>query len=130
MSAEENINQSEGLLANTNPKEEQQAPNPEETIIPHLENENKDQTVEEAKAEQETKVLEKPEYIEDKFWDPKSGAKIEELSHSYKELQKQFSMGKHKAPSEYDLSAMKDVDIENDVLAKEFLDWAKENKPT
>jgi len=128
----ENIeeNKNEGLMANTSPQVEQEAPNPEETVIPHLEDDNKDQTVEEAKAEQETKVLEKPEYIEDKFWDPKSGAKIEELSHSYKELQKQFSMGKHKAPSEYDLSVMEDVDIENDVLAKEFLDWAKENKPT
>jgi hypothetical protein len=89
-------NQGEGLIANTAPQEEQQAPNPEDTFVPHLEDDNKDQTVEEAKAEQETKVLEKPEYIEDKFWDPKSGAKIEELSHSY----------------------------------KEFLDWAKENKPT
>ncbi len=35
-------------------------------------------------------------------------------------------MGKHKAPSEYDLSVMEDID-EDDELAKEFLDWAKLN---
>ena len=32
-------------------------------------------------------------------------------------------MGKHKAPKEYDLSVMDDVD-ENDELAKFFIDWA------
>ena len=128
----ENIeqNQGDGLIANTAPQEEQQAPNPEESYVPHLEDDNRDQTVEQAKAENEKKVLEKPEYIENKFWDPEKGVKIEDLSHSYKELQKQFSMGKHKAPSEYDLSVMEDVDVDNDPLAKEFLDWAKENKPT
>lgn len=126
--SEENTNQAEGLMANVNPQEEQEAPNPEETYVPHKEEDTK--TVEQAKTEEETPVLEKPEYLEDKFWDEKNGVKVEDLSHSYKELQKQFSMGKHKAPAEYDLSVMEDVDIEEDELAKEFLDWAKENKPT
>ena len=120
-------NQNEGLIANFSAQEEQ-APNPEETVIPHLEDEN-NQTVEQAKTEQETKVLEKPEYIEDKFWDPKSGAKIEELSHSYKELQKQFSMGKHKAPKEYDMTVLEGVS-DDDPLKEKFLNWAQENKPT
>ena len=57
-------------------------------------------------------LFEKPEYIEDKFWDPEKGVKTEELSHSYSELQKQFSMGKHKAPKEYDLNVLEDVEDE------------------
>jgi len=42
----ENIeeNKNEGLMANTSPQVEQEAPNPEETVIPHLEDDNKDQT--------------------------------------------------------------------------------------
>ena len=55
----ENIeqNQGDGLIANTAPQEEQQAPNPEESYVPHLEDDNKDQTVEQAKAEEEKKVF-------------------------------------------------------------------------
>ena len=126
--SEENLHEG-GLMANAD-AEVKQAPNPEETVVPHLEDENKDQTVEEAKAQEEETVLEKPEYLEDKFWDDKNGVKIEELNNSYKELQKKFSMGEHKAPKEYDLSVLDGVDIENDELAQYFMDWAKENKPT
>ena len=77
---------------------------------------------------EEVKLV-KPEYLEDKFWDPKTGVKTEDLNTSYKELQKAFSMGKHKAPKEYDMSALEDID-EDDELASYFKDWAKENKPT
>ena len=120
--------ENECLIANVSPQEEEQSPNPEETVVSHIEEENK--TVEQAKAEEEKVTLEKPEYLEDKFWDPEKGVKTEELNHSYKELQKQFSMGKHKAPKEYDLNVLEDVDVENDELAQFFMDWAKENKPT
>ena len=119
----------EGLMANAD-AQMQEAPNPEETVVPHLEGDNKEQTVEEAKAAEAAAILEKPEYLEDKFWDEKSGVKIEELNNSYKELQKKFSMGEHKAPKEYDLSSLDGIDIENDELAQYFMDWAKENKPT
>ena len=120
--------ENEGLIANVSPQEEEQSPNPEETVVSHIEEENK--TVEQAKAEEEKVTLEKPEYLEDKFWDPEKGVKTEELNHSYKELQKQFSMGKHKAPKEYDLNVLEDVDVENDELAQFFMQWAQENKPT
>ena len=120
--------ENEGLIANVSPQEEEQSPNPEETVVSHIEEENK--TVEQAKAEEEKVTLEKPEYLEDKFWDPEKGVKTEELNHSYKELQKQFSMGKHKAPKEYDLNVLEDVDVENDELAQFFMEWAQENKPT
>ena len=37
-------------------------------------------------------------------------------------------MGKHKAPKEYDMAALEDID-EDDELASYFKDWAKENLP-
>ncbi len=115
----------EGLLGNT-PTAEPVEPSPEETTIPHKEEENaEDKTYENEKQVK----LDKPEYIEDKFWDEEKGVKTEDLSKSYAELQKQFSMGKHKAPREYDISALEDVE-EDDELASYFMDWAKENKPT
>jgi len=121
----QNVNQEEGLLANT-PQTEEVEPKEEETIIPHKEEEKaEDKTYENEKKEK----LAKPEYLEQKFWDPESGVKVEELNNSYTELQKQFSMGKHKAPKEYDVSALEDVE-DDDELKTYFLDWAKENKPT
>ena len=128
--AEENLDQvqeeqqTEGLMGNV-PSEEPKTPDPNETVVAHKEEEKP----QEAETKEETKVLEKPDYVEDKFWDPERGVKTEELSNSYSELQKQFSMGKHKAPKEYDLSALEDVDDE-DPLKEYFVDWAKENKPT
>ena len=38
-------------------------------------------------------------------------------------------MGKHKAPKEYDVTSLEDVE-DDDELKTYFLDWAKENKPT
>ena len=121
--AEEN---KDGLIADV-PNTEPVEPNPEETTIPHKEEEQTNTAPQEEKTE-EVK-LEKPDYIEDKFWDEKEGVKTEDLSKSYTELQKQFSMGKHKAPKEYDMAALEDID-EDDELASYFKDWAKENKPT
>ena len=118
-------NQTEGLMGGV-PTEEPKTPDPNDTVVPHKEEEKaEDKTYEN---EKEVK-LEKPEYVEDKFWDPKRGVKTEELSNSYSELQKQFSMGKHKAPKEYDVSSLEDVE-DDDELKTYFLDWAKENKPT
>ena len=118
-------NQTEGLMGGV-PTEEPKTPDPSETEIPHKEEEKPQ---EQAEAKEDKKVLEKPEYIEDKFWDPERGVKTEELSNSYSELQKQFSMGKHKAPKEYDVTSLEDVE-DDDELKTYFLDWAKENKPT
>ena len=120
----QNVNQEEGLLANT-PQTEEVEPKEEETTIPHKEEEKP----QEPTPEKEEEKLAKPDYLEDKFCDEKSGVKVEELNHSYKELQKQFSMGKHKAPKEYDVTSLEDVE-DDDELKTYFLDWAKENKPT
>jgi hypothetical protein len=124
MSSEE-IKNEESLIGDA-PATEPVEPNPEETTIPHKEEEQTNTTPQQ---ETDGAKLEKPDYIEDKFWDEKEGVKTEDLSKSYTELQKQFSMGKHKAPKEYDMAALEDID-EDDELASYFKDWAKENKPT
>ena len=122
---EKEIQQQEGLMADAAPEVEEPEVDPNEVEVPHLVEENPEEA---PVAEQE--ALTKPEYLEDKFWDPSEGVKVEDLNNSYKELQKQFSMGKHKAPAEYDLSAFEGIDVDEDPLAKEFVDWANENKPT
>ena len=121
---EKEIQQQEGLMADAAPIVEEPEVDPNEVEIPHLVEDQPEEPVE------EKEVLTKPEYLEDKFWDPSEGVKVEDLNNSYKELQKQFSMGKHKAPAEYDLSAFDGIDVDEDPLAKEFVDWANENKPT
>ena len=113
----------EGLLADVKPTEEKEK-EPED--IPHKIEEQTNVSSEEKK--EEVKLV-KPEYLEDKFWDPKTGVKTEDLNTSYKELQKAFSMGKHKAPKEYDITALEGVE-EGDQIADMFMEWAKENKPT
>ena len=113
----------EGLLADVKPTEEKEK-EPED--IPHKIEEQTNVSSEEKKEEVK---LEKPEYLEKNFWDDKTGVKVEDLNTSYKELQKAFSMGKHKAPKEYDVSALEGIE-EGDQIADMFMEWAKENKPT
>ena len=68
----QNVNQEEGLLANT-PQTEEVEPKEEETTIPHKEEEKP----QEPTTEKEEEKLAKQEYLEDKFWDEKSGVKVE-----------------------------------------------------
>jgi hypothetical protein len=125
--SDENLQQEEGLMSNVPVNDQPEEQDPNETSVPHKEEEKaEDKTYENEKEEK----LEKPEYLENKFWDPKSGVKVEELNNSYTELQKQFSMGKHKAPKEYEMDALEDVDVDNDELAQYFLEWADKYKPT
>jgi hypothetical protein len=127
MNEQEELQKQEGLVSDTPPMPlDAMEPDDNEVDIPHKLSDEP----EPINPAPEDEVLEKPEFLENKFWDPKEGVKVEELNNSYKELQKQFSMGKHKAPKEYDLAAFEGIDVENDELAKEFVDWANENKPT
>lgn len=112
----------EGLLSGLKTDETEKEPED----IPHKVEEQTNVPSEEKKEEVK---LEKPEYLEKKFWDDKSGVKVEDLNTSYKELQKAFSMGKHKAPKEYDVSALEGIE-EGDQIADMFMEWAKDNKPT
>ena len=121
------INQ-DGLTAEA-PAKEPEVENPEENVVPHKVDDQQE-NVSEPK-EETTEPTEKPEGLEDKFWDKDKGqVKTEDLNKSYLELQKQFSMGKHKAPKEYDLEVLEDVDVDNDELAQFFMDWTNKYKPT
>ena len=123
----EEINDS-GLTSDA-PATEPEIENPEDNVVPHKVDDEQE-NVSEAK-ETKTDAAEKPEWLEDKFWDKENGeVKTEDLNKSFSELQKQFSMGKHKAPKEYDLEVLEDVDVENDELSQFFLDWTNKYKPT
>jgi hypothetical protein len=123
----EEINDS-GLTSDA-PATEPEIENPEDNVVPHKVDEQQE-NVSETK-ETKTDAAEKPEWLEDKFWDKEnSQIKTEDLNKSFSELQKQFSMGKHKAPKEYDLEVLEDVDVDNDELSQFFLDWSNKYKPT
>lgn len=71
--------------------------------------------------------VERPEGLPDKFWDEKKGTDIQGLSKAYAELEKKFHNGDHKAPKEYDLSALGENIPEGDTLLEGYKEWAKEN---
>jgi len=82
-----------------------------------------------AETTKEETSLEKPDYFPEKFWNEKDGPDVEGLVNSYKELEKNFSQGKHKTPKEgYDIkfATEKGVDSEDPLLNK-VQDWAKEH---
>ncbi len=71
---------------------------------------------------------EKPEYVDDQFWNAEKGElDAEKLSTSYKELRAKMSAGKHKAPADgkYSTEEFGDLDAEDPVLA-DFLDIAQD----
>jgi hypothetical protein len=71
--------------------------------------------------------IERPEGFPEKFWTDK-GPDVDKLLKSYTELEKQFKSGKHKAPEEYDISALVDRGLDQEDPSMEiFKDWAKEN---
>ena len=111
MSEEINDN---GLTADA-PAMEPEVENPEDNVVPHKVDEQQE-NVSEAK-ETKTNAAEKPDWLEDKFWDKENNEiKTEDLNKSFSELQKQFSMGKHKAPKDYHLEVLEDVVAEKQQL--------------
>lgn len=92
---------------------------PEETNdeVPHLAQEAE---------EPEVGELERPDYFPEKFWG-EDGPDLEKFTESYKNLEKQFSQGKHKAPETYDTAVFSDKNIPlEDPLVGEYTKWAKE----
>lgn len=84
--------------------------------------------VESDEPEAESEPVEKPEYIEDQFWNAEKGElDAEKLATSYKELRAKMSAGKHKAPADgkYSVDELGDIDAEDPMLA-DFLDIAKD----
>ena len=74
-------------------------------------------------------AMDRPDYLAAKFWNEKDGAAdVEKLAKSYSELEKKFKAGKHKAPEEYDVSALADQGLDSeDPTVAVYQDWAKEN---
>lgn len=102
----------EGLMAETaveeTPEQIQDIPHKAEDVI------EDDEDIE----------YERPDFFPEKFWDS-DGPDIEKLVASYKELETKFSQGKHKAPDQYDLSALGDnVSPDDDPVVEAYLDWA------
>ena len=78
-------------------------------------------------ASDDDEALERPDYYPEKFWD-EDGPDVEKLAKSYAELEKKFKAGKHKAPEEYDVSALADQGLDSDdPTVAVYQDWAKEN---
>tara|TARA_R110001592_G_scaffold21470_1_gene86525 strand:+ start:3733 stop:4497 length:765 start_codon:yes stop_codon:yes gene_type:complete len=100
---------------------EQEAPQEDAPVAVH------EQPQGEAQAEDNDDPLERPDYYPEKFWD-EDGPDVEKLAKSYAELEKKFKSGKHKAPEQYDVSALSDqgLDAEDPTVAV-YQDWAKEN---
>lgn len=74
--------------------------------------------------------IERPEWLPEKFFDPKKGAKYEDLAKSYGELEKQFRAGRHKAPEDgnYDIKLFAEKGIkEDDPVVGTYREWAKEH---
>jgi len=128
-SVTEETQESTGLLDGANPEpEESTEVNPHEAAVDHRD-------PAELKAQEEFAVKEAgedaPQEIPD--WWPenfitKDKAKDEEaLVKSWKDLRKQISQGKHKAPAdgEYDISAFGDI-AEDDPVRSHVMNWAKE----
>ena len=75
---------------------------------------------------EEPEVYDRPDWFPEKFWDEKEGADLEKFTKSYNELQKQFSQGKHKPPSEYNTEVLTEAGYEsNDPVVSTYLDWAQ-----
>jgi len=114
----------EGLLANANVEAASEQQIEDAPVELSHKTEDKEQI------KDEDNIIELPENINNKFINKETG-KVDDqkLSDSYNELQKQFSMGKHKAPKEYNFSLLEDVD-DSDPLKNFVTGWIKENKPT
>lgn len=79
-------------------------------------------------SEDEDTEFVKPEYFPEKFWNDEDGPDVEGLVKSYREMEKNFSQGKHKAPEEYDISFAEQSGIpQDDPLMERFQGWAKEH---
>ena len=107
----------DGVKANDVPSDESS----ETEVSPHKAAET---VVEPAKEEEEK--LERPEFFPEKFW-AEDGPDLEKLVNSYQELEKKFSQGKHKAPSEYKTDILNEAFEDDDPLLLSYTDWSKKH---
>jgi hypothetical protein len=123
-STTEETQEATGLLDNATPEEEVSA-DPKETEIDH-------RPVDEVKAAEEVsndEPLERPEFWPENFWNKDEDTPdLEGIAKSWKDLRKQISQGKHKAPEDgnYDTEAFGETP-EDDPVRQHVVGWAKEN---
>lgn len=122
--------ESTGLLDGASAEPETTEVNPQATEIDHRD-------PEELKAKEEFAVkaageddepLERPDWWPENFWKEEDSAPdLEGMAKSWKDLRKQISQGKHKAPADgnYDTSAFGDI-AEDDPVRNHVMSWAKE----
>tara|TARA_R110002074_G_scaffold132622_5_gene276023 strand:- start:1287 stop:2105 length:819 start_codon:yes stop_codon:yes gene_type:complete len=129
------MSEAEGLLADATPESADDNQPQEESIThleagdPRLEPEKKgDDGSEEPEKSAAAEPTERPEWYPEKFWG-KDGPDMENLVKSYRDLEKKFSQGKHKAPEEYSVELFEQAAIPpDDPLYNSYKNWAKENK--
>jgi hypothetical protein len=113
----------EGLLANVTATPDNRPADQDDGLGDHK---AKDPTAEAQAAELANR--ERPNWLPEKFWDPeKKEARIDQLAKSYAELEKNFKLGKHKAPADgkYDMTPFADKIPADDPLIGKYTDWAK-----
>jgi hypothetical protein len=119
--------QTGGLLDSAEAQSQEAAP--EETSIPHREEDTQPSVAQTMVADADEEVeFERPDWYPEKFWNESEGPDLENLVKSYNELQKKFSRGEHKVPEEYDTKIFQEANIpEDDELFDVYKTWAKQN---
>ena len=122
--------ESTGLLDGASAEPETTEVNPQATEIDH-----RDPAELKAKEEfalkeagEDDEPLERPDWWPENFWkDEDSAPDLEGMAKSWKDLRKQISQGKHKAPADgnYDTSAFGDI-ADDDPVRNHVMSWAKE----
>jgi len=122
--------ESTGLLDGASAEPETTEVNPQATEIDHRDpaelKAKEEFAVKEAGEDDEP--LERPDWWPENFWKAEDSAPdLEGMAKSWKDLRKQISQGKHKAPADgnYDTSAFGEI-AEDDPVRNHVMSWAKE----
>ena len=127
---EEVTEESTGLLDQATQDPEESSPeNTQEMAIDHRDpQEAEEENALHTESEEDDEPLERPDWWPENFWKAdESEPDLEGMAKSWKDLRKQISQGKHKAPEDgnYDLSAFGDTP-EDDPIRQHVVGWAKE----
>jgi hypothetical protein len=125
--AEEQTNDEEKPLISAEEPKQEDKPD-EEKYVHHLQ---KDEETISTKEEEKVEVKEKPEYLNEQYFDEKTGdINTEQMQKDIKSLRDKMSAGKHKPPKDgnYDTEFYtKNYKKGSDDLFDEFIDFAKDN---
>lgn len=113
---------STGLLDGVTPETPPDRNAPDDSIPTRL----ADDPTAEAQAAEAAK-RERPDWLAEKFWDPeKKEPRLEQMAKSYAELEKNFKIGRHKAPEggKYDLTPFEGKVAADDPLMAKYTEWA------